>query len=95
MSHPNLSPEAEAQVRAALASRRKIEAIKIYREVTGLGLKESKEAVEAMQRGTTPDSSPGSSPQKRPGVESRGCGPSTAVLLIVLALIYVVWRTQF
>lgn len=87
MSHPNLSPEAEEEVRAALASRRKIEAIKIYREATGLGLKESKEAVEAMQRGAAPNDS-GSPSTSRPGVESRGCGPSAAVLcLSALALL--------
>jgi ribosomal protein L7/L12 len=38
-------------VRQALAAGRKIEAIKLYRELTGLGLKESKDAVEAMQAG--------------------------------------------
>lgn len=38
-------------VRAALAAGRKIEAIKLYRELTGLGLRESKDAVEAMQSG--------------------------------------------
>ena len=37
-----------AEVRASLANGRKIEAIKLYRELTGVGLKEAKEAVEAM-----------------------------------------------
>ena len=36
---------------AAIHEGRKIEAIKIYRERTGLGLKESKDAVEALARG--------------------------------------------
>lgn len=35
-------------VREELKNERKIQAIKIYREQTGLGLKESKEAVESM-----------------------------------------------
>ena len=88
MNHPNLSPEVEEEVRAALASRRKIEAIKIYREATGLGLKESKEAVEAMQRGAAPANSSGPPSPSRPGVESRGCGPSAAILcLSALALL--------
>lgn len=34
----------------ALRNNRKIEAIKVYREQTGLGLKESKDAVDALQR---------------------------------------------
>ena len=37
-----------AEVGAMAAAGRKIEAIKIYREITGLGLKESKDAVDAM-----------------------------------------------
>lgn len=41
--HPRM-----AEVRAHVAANRKIEAIKIYREITGLGLKESKDAIDAM-----------------------------------------------
>lgn len=37
-----------AQVQAALEAGNKIEAIKLYREMTGLGLKEAKDAIEAM-----------------------------------------------
>jgi ribosomal protein L7/L12 len=39
-------------VMEALSANNVIEAIKLYREATGLGLKESKEAVEALQRKT-------------------------------------------
>ncbi|MGE0605955.1 MAG: hypothetical protein AB7O62_02435 [Pirellulales bacterium] len=39
---------------AALADGRKIEAVKLYREATGRGLKESKDAVEAIERGQNP-----------------------------------------
>ncbi len=45
-----LSPEVEQQVRAELAAGRKIQAIKIAREATHLGLKETKDLVEAMER---------------------------------------------
>lgn len=38
-------------VRELLASGMKIEAIKAYREITGAGLKEAKDAVEAIERG--------------------------------------------
>ncbi len=36
------------EVHSLAAAGRKIEAIKLYREVTGLGLKEAKDAVDAM-----------------------------------------------
>jgi large subunit ribosomal protein L7/L12 len=45
------SPEALAAVRAALAAGNRIEAIKLLREATGMGLKASKEAVERMAGG--------------------------------------------
>ncbi len=49
VERPELPPEALAEVRAALAAGNKIEAIKLYREHTGLGLKEAKDAVDAME----------------------------------------------
>ena len=42
------------QVSALLANGQKISAIKLYRERTGVGLKEAKDAVEAIQRGEQP-----------------------------------------
>ena len=51
------TPEQVAQIHAELASGRKINAIKLYREVTGVGLKEAKEAVEAIQQAQQPVSS--------------------------------------
>ena len=41
-------PDWMAEVRALVASDDKIHAIKVYREHTGLGLKEAKDAVEAL-----------------------------------------------
>ena len=38
----------EGRVRTLMAEGRKIEAIKVYREATGAGLKEAKDAVEAL-----------------------------------------------
>ena len=43
-------PGAPGSIEAALAAGRKIDAIKLYREQHGVGLKEAKEAVEALQR---------------------------------------------
>jgi ribosomal protein L7/L12 len=55
-----------AEIRALLAQGNKIQAIKQLRDLTGLGLKEAKDAVEAMDAGsyeTTPASSQPSSSQ--------------------------------
>jgi ribosomal protein L7/L12 len=41
----------EQSIRELLAAGRKIEAIKLYREQTGAGLKEAKDAVEAIEQG--------------------------------------------
>jgi ribosomal protein L7/L12 len=41
-------------IRAHIAAGRKIEAIKLYREVTGAGLAEAKEAVELIEAGEPP-----------------------------------------
>lgn len=49
-----LDPATYRAVTHALAARRKIEAIKILREATGMGLKESKKTVEAWERSTSP-----------------------------------------
>jgi hypothetical protein len=43
-------PGASPAVLAAIASGKLIVAIKLYRELTGMGLKEAKQAVEAIQR---------------------------------------------
>jgi hypothetical protein len=44
-----LPPEVEAEVRALLVAGRKIEAIKRARDATHMGLKETKDMVEAME----------------------------------------------
>ncbi|WP_335990466.1 ribosomal protein L7/L12 [Glycomyces sp. MUSA5-2] len=51
---PQSAPPEEpwlAQVRSEIRSGRTIQAIKVYREHTGLGLKEAKDAVERMAKG--------------------------------------------
>jgi ribosomal protein L7/L12 len=47
----SLSDGLVRQVRTLVAEGRKIEAIKVYRGETGVGLKEAKDAVEAIERG--------------------------------------------
>jgi len=43
-------PPGDAEIERLIRDGRKIEAIKAYRESTGLGLKEAKDAVEAIER---------------------------------------------
>jgi ribosomal protein L7/L12 len=48
----------DADVAKLLAAGRKIDAIKIYREIHGVGLKEAKEAVERMAKCVDPSATP-------------------------------------
>jgi ribosomal protein L7/L12 len=50
------SPDLEQQVRALLDQGQKIDAVKLYKERTGAGLAEAKQAVEAMQADAGPPS---------------------------------------
>jgi ribosomal protein L7/L12 len=54
-SHPNTL---DGRVLALLRDGRKIEAIKLYRDITGAGLKEAKDAVEALEKGGSLASKP-------------------------------------
>ena len=74
-----LTNAAREEVEAAVFAGRKIEAIKAYREATGEGLKESKEAVEAMETELRA-AHPG---RFNPTASKGGCMP---VLLLVLLL---------
>ena len=46
---PNSDPTLAPQIQDALRRGNKIEAIKIYRELTGVGLAEAKQAVESLE----------------------------------------------
>jgi len=46
-----LSANQEQLIKGLISNDNKIAAIKVYREATGVGLKEAKDAVEAMERG--------------------------------------------
>jgi hypothetical protein len=80
---PPLPPEA-AQ---ALARGRKIEAIKLVRQHTGLGLKDAKDLVEAHERdGPEPPSgdSPLAAMGRAPGEQPRGSGAAGFVVAVVV-----------
>lgn len=68
--------ELDKQILSLMKGQKKIEAIKLYRAKTGLGLVEAKEAVEALAA--------------RYGIESKGAG--CAGVLLLLLLIPLVWR---
>jgi ribosomal protein L7/L12 len=69
-----IAPPSEAGVRSLLAAGDKIGAIKQYRELTGLGLKEAKDAVDAMEAGrvlpvpAAPAKAPGLDPALDPEI---------------------------
>jgi hypothetical protein len=68
MSHP-VSDEQIATLSACIFEGRKIEAIKLHREMTGLGLKEAKDAVEELERSLR-----ASAPDKfTAGPQAKGC----------------------
>ena len=75
------APLTDAQINAiseALRRGNKIEAIKLHREATGLGLKESKDAIESLEtdlRGKFPDQFPAKA-------QAKGCLGVAAVLLV-------------
>jgi len=52
------SADLEQQVRSLLDQGQKIQAVKLYKDQTGVGLAEAKEAVESMQADADPPSSP-------------------------------------
>lgn len=57
-SDASLPPSAnQYELQNLISAGKKIEAIKVYREIYGVGLKEAKDAVEAMERGQTPPAS--------------------------------------
>jgi hypothetical protein len=83
---PQIPEEQVAAISTAIFSGNKITAIKLYREASGLGLKESKDAIEALEtslRAQYPDKFSASP-------KGKGCG--TAVVLFGLgSLAVTVW----
>jgi hypothetical protein len=80
--------DAYQQVQAALFAGNKIEAIKVYRGMTGRGLKESKDFVEALEAELRVES-----PElftAPPG--GRGCAGAGALLLVIVATLAAAWQ---
>lgn len=70
---PPSTEQIEDQLCALLRAGRKIEAIKIYREANGVGLKEAKDAVEALA-------------VRRGIADPGGCAGRAAALVMLLAV---------
>lgn len=68
-----------AQLHGMIFAGQKITAIKLYREATGVGLKEAKDAVEAMEANLRREQ-----PHRFQTVQGKGCG--AGVLLFCLCL---------
>ena len=77
-----LPEDQNAKLEELLFQRRKIEAIKVYRELADVGLKEAKEDVEVLERALL-----SKYPEKFvPAKQSKGCFGATAVICIVVAV---------
>ena len=72
-----LPEEKLAALRAFIFSGEKIAAIKLYREITGFGLKEAKEAVEALEASLRKES-----PEKFTAPRAKGCFGAAAVFCL-------------
>lgn len=73
----DLSPDVKNEIAEAVFSRNKIHAIKLYRDATGQGLKESKDFIEALTAELQEKS-----PEKfTSGGDKAGCG--TAVFFLI------------
>jgi ribosomal protein L7/L12 len=73
-----------AKIQAAIFAGNKIQAIKLHRAATGLGLKESKDFVEALEAELRR-----TDPTRFTAPVGKGCG--TTVLYLILALLLVAW----
>jgi len=79
-----------AEVVQLLRAGQKIEAIKLYRQISGVGLKEAKEAVEAMEAGLGQPATAAQARRKSTGCVSTGIGLLVAIGIIgfVLAMVF-------
>ena len=75
-----------ALLREMIFARRKIEAIKEYRALTGLGLKEAKDAVDELEATLLKES------PERFAPKGKGCGTAAVLCLVAVVGLYVVLR---
>jgi len=85
------NPVLEAKIRSMLAKRQKVEAIKIYREAYGIGLKEAKDAVDRIEMSMERNGSPMSLPYEPaigndPFADKDSTNSQKLVLVVALAM---------
>ena len=83
MSEPESADRAN-QIKDALLHGNKIQAIKLYREQTGVGLKEAKDAVEKLEAELR-----NASPERFTQPQAKGCSLGILVGILTLASL---WR---
>jgi hypothetical protein len=88
MSEPNPEAQAEA-IRQAIFAGEKIQAIKLYREQTKVGLAEAKAAVEKLEAELRA-AQPGSF--TKPAAKSGGCAMTVVVLALGILAAIRMWR---
>ena len=76
---PAFTPEQKHEIVELLMAGRKIDAIKKHREMTGLGLKESKEAVEAIATTVAAEN-----PEKYGAIAAAGKSGCASVIVVGL-----------
>ncbi len=81
MSDEDLSPGVVSDMTAALERGQKLQAIRIYRDATGKGLKEAKEFVDQLIPSLVEKD-----PERFAGLERKGAGCGTALLLCAIAV---------
>lgn len=74
-----LNDERRQEILNAIQNNRKIEAVKLYREVTGVGLKDSKEFIEELTEQLLREN-PNAIQYSSADSSSAGCGASVIVL---------------
>lgn len=80
-----LTDQQRQAIEAAVFAGNKIEAIKLYREATGVGLAEAKEAVEAKEASLRQKH-----PEKFTASRKKGCVGVVAVLGLVMGVVILV-----
>jgi hypothetical protein len=88
-SLPSGQPDSTAEMRQLLRDGRKIEAIRVYRRVYGVGLKEAKDAVERLEPGQRLPGWPSPSPST--GATPGGSPLFGRVFVLVIGIIAVAW----
>lgn len=83
MNEKEISEELLSEISEAIIRRKKIAAIKIYREATGCGLKEAKEAIEEITSSLVSDN------PKLLAKKSSGCA---SLIIFGFLVTYVVYR---